>query len=172
MAIIIDLPAEIVEAIADQIEKVSLPHKRPFLWHLPAGPRPRKWIDLIDFRATCRYIDKILTPRILSTIVFDFSNHEDARNLIRMANRPTRVHLFARTLRIRCLAPGANMSHAPHILMERGGNYKYLERSTRSDVLQAEAIVSQYLSGALRHFRHLEAVECVHLFEPRIYHLT
>lgn len=163
MITVIDLPVEIVETIAGHLELVSLTHTPSLTSHcLPGELQPSRWKDLANFRATCKYADGILTPRVLSTIIFDLSDWRSARGLIRMASRPNRMHLFARKLKIRCLAPGANANgFPPHIVMERDGSFGYPERPSDKDVLQAAQIISQYLPGAFRHFHNLEVVEYV-----------
>ncbi|KAF9449381.1 hypothetical protein P691DRAFT_791175 [Macrolepiota fuliginosa MF-IS2] len=141
MTIIAHLPIEIIQAIVDQVEL------------------PSRGKDLKNFRATCKYVDTILAPQVLSIAVFDLSDWRNARDLILMAAKQNHVHQFARTLKIQCLAPGGDANRpAPDIIIQRDGSYKHTDPLPKKDVLQAVQIISQYLPEALQHFHFLEVV--------------
>jgi hypothetical protein len=119
--------------------------------------------DLANLRLVCKHLDALLAHKVLSTVYINFEDWREARRLVPMASGPNRVHLLARTLKIRCLAPSANPSrNPPPAVMAANGKFTYhRNKQSSKEVIEATEIVSRYLPQAFQYFRNLEVVECV-----------
>ncbi|KAF7770743.1 hypothetical protein Agabi119p4_6717 [Agaricus bisporus var. burnettii] len=136
MTTITDLPVEIIDKFADDFAKVQ---------------------DLCNARLTCRLFGNIFRHRVFKTIVLDFSDLKNVPRLIELANGPSDIHFYARTLKIRCLAP-AGSGFVLQIRFEARGTWGYPQGSMQSDIHRALRTITRYLPNGLRHFHHLENV--------------
>ncbi|KAJ3569968.1 hypothetical protein NP233_g4706 [Leucocoprinus birnbaumii] len=137
MAIINDLPLELVQAIGTHI---SLS-------------------DLRSLRFTCKHFDELLAAEALATIYVNFTDGSNIRHLMQLASGRNKIHDFARKLIIRCLAPGASGLDAPQIRTDLGGTYSYPTKLVNRQIEEAAGVISEYLPTALQRFLDLEAVE-------------
>ncbi|KAF5361946.1 hypothetical protein D9756_002807 [Leucocoprinus leucothites] len=149
MTTINDFPVEILDAISNEVASVSES-------------------DLRSWRSTCKLIDNLLTPKVLATIYINFADWRNTRSLVDLASGRNRVHIFARKLIIRCLAPGTGDLGLPQVQMNANprGSYSYPNQPSGPDVAEAASAVLKYLHEALRHFRDLEIVDwCTHGYD-------